>query len=159
MIDRQSNKIAVATEFGDKVELFTGAHEIGHLVLHEETVMHRDRAFDGSPLQTPRPPVEREADRFAACFLMPQKLLKERFEFMFCCKGQLRFSDAIAFHLDPINPDRLLYASKDSWERELALARCTRFNNRNLVSLAQQFGVSDSAMCIRIKELDLVRWP
>lgn len=29
LIERQSNKIAVATEFGDKVQLFTGAHEIG----------------------------------------------------------------------------------------------------------------------------------
>ncbi|QKS80979.1 ImmA/IrrE family metallo-endopeptidase [Pseudomonas bijieensis] len=159
LIDRQSIKIAVATEFGEKVQLFTGAHEIGHLVLHENTVMHRDRAFDGSPLQIPRPPAERQADRFAACFLMPQKLVRERFEFMFCCSGQLRFSDVIAYHLDPINPDRLLYAPKESKERELALARCTRFNNRNLVSLAQQFGVSDSAMAIRIKELDLVRWP
>lgn len=159
LIDRQSNKIAVATEFGGKVQLFTGAHEIGHLVLHEDTVMHRDRAFDGSPLQTPRPPAERQADRFAACFLMPQKLVLQQFEFMFCCTEQLRFSDAIAFHLDPVNPNRLLYASKDSGERELALARCTRFNNRDLVSLAQQFGVSDSAMAIRIKELELVRWP
>ena len=121
--------------------------------------MHRDRAFDGSPLQTPRAPAERQADRFAACFLMPQKLVRERFEFMFCCKGQLRFSDVIAYHLDPNNPDRLLYAPKESGERELALARCTRFNNQNLVSLAQQFGVSDSAMAIRLKELELVRWP
>ncbi len=76
-------------EFGDKVQLFTGAHEIGHLVLHEDTVMHRDRAFDGSPLQAPRAPAERQADRFAACFLMPQKLLRERFEFMFCCKWEI----------------------------------------------------------------------
>lgn len=141
LIYRQSNKIAVATEFYDKVQLFTGAHEIGHLVLHEDTVMHRERAFDGSPLQTPRPLAERQGNRFAACFLMPQKLLRERFEFMFCCKGQLRFSDVIAFHLDPINPDRLLYASKDSGERELGLARCTQFNNRNLVSLAHSLGL------------------
>lgn len=159
LIDRQSNKIAVATEFGDKVQLFTGAHEIGHLVLHEDTIMHRDRAFDGSHLQTPRAPAEIQADRFAACFLMPQKLVRERFEFMFCCKGQLRFSDVIAYHLDPNNPDRLLYSPKESGERELALARCTRFNNQHLVSLAQQFGVSDSAMAIRLKELELVRWP
>lgn len=64
LIDRQSNKIAVATEFGDKVQLFTGAHEIGLLVLHEDTVMHRERAFDGSPLQAPRAPAERQVDRF-----------------------------------------------------------------------------------------------
>lgn len=39
------------------------------------------------------------------------------------------------------------------------LLGCTRFNNQHLVSLAQQFGVSDSAMAIRLKELELVRWP
>ncbi|WP_411563151.1 hypothetical protein [Pseudomonas shirazensis] len=71
----------------------------------------------------------------------------------------MRFSDVIAYHFGPNNPDRLLYVPKESGERELALARCTRFNNQNLVSLAQQFGVSDSAMAIRIKELELVRWP
>ncbi|GAJ51998.1 hypothetical protein RBRAMI_0866 [Pseudomonas aeruginosa RB] len=39
---------------------------------------------------------------------MPQKLVKERFEFMVRGIGQLRFSDMVAFHLDPINPSRLL---------------------------------------------------
>jgi Zn-dependent peptidase ImmA (M78 family) len=29
----------------------------------------------------------------------------------------------------------------------------------NVVSLAAQFGVSDSAMALRLKELGLVRWP
>ncbi|WP_262377914.1 hypothetical protein [Pseudomonas lundensis] len=57
---------------------------------------------------------ERQADRFAACFFMPQKLVREGFEFMFCCIGRLRFSGVIAYHLDPINPNRLLYAPKES---------------------------------------------
>lgn len=55
--------------------------------------------------------------------------------------------------------DRLLYASQDSGEREFALAWCSQFNNRNMVSMAKQFGVSDSAMAFRIRELELVRWP
>ncbi|AHW70878.1 ImmA/IrrE family metallo-endopeptidase [Pseudomonas aeruginosa] len=92
----------------DKVELFPRDHEIGHLVLHEDTVLHRDRASDGSPLLARRPPAEREADRFTDCSLMPQKLVKERFEFMVRGIGQLRFSDMVAFHLNPINPSRLL---------------------------------------------------
>ncbi|MFG0528985.1 ImmA/IrrE family metallo-endopeptidase [Pseudomonas sp. yb_2] len=159
MIDRQSSRIAVSMEFGLAVQQFTGAHEIGHLLLHEEAVMHRDRALDGRPLEGKRPPQEREADYFAACFLVPQKLLLERFQAVFYCKGQFFFNDTSAYHLDPTGSGRLLYAERDSLERELALARCERFNGRYFVSLAQQFGVSDSAMALRIKELDLVRWP
>lgn len=90
---------------------------------------------------------------------MPQKLLRERFKFIFCCKKQLRFTDVIAFHFDPINPDQLLYALQHSGEREFALAWCSQFNNRNIVSLAKQFGVSDSVVAFRIRELELVRWP
>ena len=49
---------------------------------------------------------------------------------MFCCKGQLRFSDVIAYHLDPNNPDRLLYAPKSrenvSWLWRDAPASTTR---------------------------------
>lgn len=159
LIDRQSSRIAVSSEFGPAVQLFTGAHEIGHLLLHEDAVMHRDRALDGRPLESARPRQEREADYFAACFLIPSKLLMDRFRRAFLCNEQFFFTDTSAYHLDPSGSGRLLYAEQDSLERELALARCERFNGRMFISLARQFGVSDSAMALRIKELGLVRWP
>ena len=159
LIDRQANRIAISQEFSPTVKLFTGAHEIGHLALHKGEVMHRDRALDGRPVGGPRNPEEREADFFAACFLMPAKLVADRFRRLFLCGDQLHFNDTVAYHLDAHNIEGLLYASADSLERELALARCQRFNNLNVVSLATQFGVSDSAMALRLKELGLVRWP
>ncbi|MGY4494879.1 ImmA/IrrE family metallo-endopeptidase [Pseudomonas sp. TE3610] len=159
LIDRQANRIAVSQEFSPAVKLFTGAHEIGHLVLHKGEVMHRDRALDGRPLPGIREPEEREADFFAACFLMPAKLLIDRFGKQFFCKDQLHFDDTVAYHVDANNIEGLLDASVDSLERELALARCQRFNNVRIVSLSEQFGVSDSAMALRLKELELVRWP
>lgn len=48
IVDRQANKIAVAQRFGFETTRFTGAHEIGHWLLHDREVMHRDppvRAF------------------------------------------------------------------------------------------------------------------
>ncbi|WP_338805517.1 ImmA/IrrE family metallo-endopeptidase [Pseudomonas chlororaphis] len=159
LIDRQANRIAISQEFSPTVQIFTGAHEIGHLVLHTGQIMHRDRALDGRPLNEPRSLEEREADFFAACFLMPDRLMRSAFRGLFCCGERLHFDDTVAYHLDPTDTNNLLYASEDSLERELALARCQRFNGRRFVSLADQFGVSVTAMALRIKELGLVRWP
>jgi Zn-dependent peptidase ImmA (M78 family) len=159
LIDRQAGRIAISQEFSPTVKLFTGAHEIGHLALHTGEVMHRDRALDGRPFGGPRGREEREADFFAACFLMPAKLVIDRFEHQFFCKGQLHFDDTVAYHVDANNLEGLLDACADSLERELALSRCRRFNNISVVSLAEQFSVSDSAMALRLKELGLVRWP
>src|SRR5688572_2555454 len=47
LIDRQRNLIAVSRRFRRSTMLFTGAHEIGHWVLHPREVMHRDRPIDG----------------------------------------------------------------------------------------------------------------
>jgi hypothetical protein len=47
---------------------FTIAHEIGHLMLHDEGVRYRDVTFYGGPL-------EREANLYAANLLMPLWLL------------------------------------------------------------------------------------
>jgi len=159
LFDRQAGKIAISTEFSLPERRFTAAHEIGHYLLHEDEIMHRDRPLGGFHSQSKRPQIEREADYFAACFLMPEKLLTVHFERQFGCKGQFTFNDDSCFHLNPNDPDSLLYASQNSIDRELALARCSQFNGRMLYSLAQQFGVSDSAMALRIKELNLVRWP
>ncbi len=159
LIDRQTNRIAISQEFSPTVQLFTGAHEIGHLVLHTGEIMHRDRAMDGRPLGGLRTLEEREADFFAACFLMPAKLVIEFFKKQFLCGERLHFDDTVAYHVDAHNIENLLYAPQDSLERELALARCQRFNGIRIVSLAQQFGVSDFSMALRLKELGLVRWP
>ncbi|CAH0164689.1 hypothetical protein SRABI123_01041 [Pseudomonas sp. Bi123] len=159
LIDRQAKKIAISTAYPEHVQRFTGAHEIGHLTLHDGLVMHRDRPLDGSSISGTKPQVEQEADYFAACFLMPPNLLKAQFEFQFGCVGPFRFTDITAYHLSKDDHEELLFASQGSLDREFALARCENYGNRRLVSLAKQFRVSDSAMAWRIKELGLVSWP
>ncbi|WP_271106228.1 ImmA/IrrE family metallo-endopeptidase [Pseudomonas tohonis] len=159
LLDRQARRVAVSTEFPLAVQRFTGAHEIGHWMLHDDMVMHRDRPVDGSQIREARALVECEADQFAATFLMPPNLLSDLFRAQFQVRDQFIFDDQTSFHLNPLDPHALLLAEEGSLDREIALARCRSFGGRRLVPLAQQFNVSDSAMAIRIKELGLVRWP
>ena len=159
LLDRQAKKIAVATQFSKEIVKFTAAHEVGHWLLHPNEIMHRDRPIDGSNnLEEARPIIEKEADYFAACFLMPENLLITKFEEVFG-KEPFIFDDAASFNMNPSDPDMLLNANKDSLDREFALARCTAYNGRQIYSLSKKFGVSDSAMAIRLKELRLIRWP
>lgn len=159
LINFADKRVLVSTEFADAVMRFTAGHEIGHWMLHQGSVetMHRDLPVDGSV--APKSPIEREANYFSACFFMPAKLLQEYFNRQFGIKGQFIFNESACFQLSPGDPESLLYTSQESLDRELLLARCTRFNGRHMYSLAQQFGVSDSAMARRIKELQLIRWP
>ncbi len=160
LIDRQANRIVVSNAFPLKISRFTAAHEIGHWVLHPKQVMHRDRLVDGSnSLNTCRPVVEQEADYFAACLLMPEKLVTKYFQEIFRTTLPMKFDDAVSFWLNPVEPETILRAGKDSLDREFALAQCATFNSRHFYSLADQFKVSNAAMAIRIKELKLVGWP
>jgi Zn-dependent peptidase ImmA (M78 family) len=158
LVDRQSRKIAVSTEFQRQTIRFTAAHEIGHWVLHPYEVMFRDKPIDKYNTERTRPIVEKEADYFAACFLMLEKLLSKIFQDIF---GSLPFvfDDLTAFNLGGNDSDDLLRPNINSLDREFALARCTSFNGKFFTSLSKQFGVSNSAMAIRIKELKLIRWP
>ncbi len=159
LLDRQAKKIAVATQFSKEIVRFTAAHEIGHWLLHPYEIMHRDRPTDGSSnLEKARPIMEKEADYFSACFLMPENLLITKFEEVFG-KEPFIFDDGASFSMNPSDPDMLLNADKDSLDREFALARCTAYKGRQIYSLSKKFGVSDSAMAIRLKELRLIRWP
>ena len=157
LLDRQSGKIAVAEQFPEEAIRFTGAHEIGHWLLHEDETMHRDRPVKGLDVQVRNRPVkEREADYFAACFLMPEKLVVEALESTFLCDGQFVFDDTAAFWLNPGDPDALLRADSGSLDRALALAAARSYGGRHFNSLAEQFRVSVTSMAIRLNELNLI---
>lgn len=157
-LDRQANRIAVSTEFSPTTVRFTAAHEIGHWEMHTGQIMHRDRPITGSTLEA-RPPLEREADYFAACLLMPAQLLADYFSQLFQTKIPLSIDDTVAFHLSPHDHQSLTRADQNSLERELAVAKCRSFGGFHFDSLAQIFRVSDLAMALRLKELGLIRWP
>ena len=110
LIDRQRNLIAVATDFPQNVLCFTAFHEFGHWVLHPGEVMHRDMPLDGAP-NSCKPLMEREADYFAAVFLMPRKSVQKQFKDRFG-KEQLVLNNTNAFHVCPERSHELLAADE-----------------------------------------------
>ena len=158
LIDRQARRIAVSRRFRKDVMVFTAAHEIGHWQLHrDEVVMHRDRPVAWPPASGPvRDPVEREADTFAACFLMPRSLLADFVETLFgACPVVI--DERTAFAIDASDYEALLRTPAGSIEHARAVARAPHFGLRHFAPLHQQFNVSVSAMAYRLQELGLVR--
>ena len=157
MIDRQAGRIAVSKKFSRPVMRFTGAHELGHWILHPGDVMHRDRPIKGVTLErSGRSTPEKEADYFSACFLVPRKLAILRFEAAFNTRAPVRLDDALAFHLCPSDPDSLLRAEAGSLDIALALSTVRSYGGKHFHSLADQFQVSPPTMAIRLKELRLI---
>lgn len=155
MLDRGRNIIAVSTAFSHPVRRFTGAHEIGHWMLHPGEVMHRDRpVFDIE--RGGRAPREREADYFAACYLAPKALVTEAFQARFTLKVPLPLTDAVAFHLCGESGHALMRAGPGSFQFATAVASATSFGGRHFRALADEFGISVSAMAIRVRELGLI---
>ncbi len=158
MIDRQARRIAVSKKFQPAAMRFTGAHEVGHWLLHPREVMHRDRPIEGFADETlPRPPLEREADYFAACFLVPRKLAMATFKATFQVNAPLFLDDASAFWLSHGDPGSLLGAETGSLDFARAVASATSYGGQHFKSLASQFGVSVTTMAIRLRELELIR--
>jgi Zn-dependent peptidase ImmA (M78 family) len=155
LIDRQSRKIAISRRFPPEVRRFTAAHEIGHWLLHPGEVMHRDKPIQGMSTYF-RPPIEAEADYFAACFLMPERALTKKIEETFGVSVPISFTEDMAFWLAPGDSNHLVYPDQGSRAREFAMAAATSFAGRHFHSLAEQFGVSVSSMAFRLDELGLI---
>lgn len=153
-INRQARNILVSRRFPPEITRFTGAHEIGHWVLHPREVMHRDRPIDGSKVA--RSKTEREADYFAACFLMPPNLLHKIIAQTFGITPPIKIDDKIAFWLCPDEPEELVRPAIGSDICQRTLASAESFNGNHFASLAKQFRVSPTAMTIRLKELGIV---
>ena len=155
-IDPDTLEIIVSEKRGALVARFTAAHELGHCLLHRLTEHHREFHVDPGQSQV-RSLKEAEADRFAAQYLMPEKLVRTCVKASFGVK-QIIVDERNAFWLDGGNFEHLLDWETDDLRRELAVARCGRnFQGTQIDSLHVQFRVSPSAMAIRLEELNLVR--
>lgn len=155
MIDRHRGIIAVSTRFSYAVQRFTGAHEIGHFVMHPGAVMHRDRPVSAGFFSA-RPVQEQEADYFAACFLAPKKLVEEEFAARFIKRPPLPLTDVVAWNLLGESAHDLFGPSAGSLDFAAAVAGARSFNGNRFSSLADHFGVSIGAMAIRLQELGLL---
>ena len=152
MVDPGRKLIAVSEKYGGECARFTGAHEVGHALLHP------GQQFREGPMHGPShsaSPIERQADQFAAMFLMPRRLLLSYLTGTFLQPPPIRVDEYHAFHLDPIGYAELAGATLQRKARAVAVAT-TNFQGERIVALHQQFGVSATAMAIRLEELKLV---
>src|SRR5208282_1036377 len=82
--DQDQSVIGVNTHHAPVRQNFTTAHELGHLLLHDQEQLHIDHGFrvrlrdDVSSQGTDE--AEREANFFAASLLMPRRFLEEDME-------------------------------------------------------------------------------
>lgn len=153
IFEAQSGLIKVSSQMPPEIRLFTAAHELGHVILHPHLrAAHRDRPLDGS--ESARDQLEREADRFAAAFLMPGKQVRTRFSGLFG-SAPLRLNESMAFALQVDLPE-VRGKIRETRQLSMLLARAERFNGKHFISLAKQFGVSTKTMAIRLEELGLV---
>lgn len=149
---RDRSTILISSRYSFEIQRFTAAHEIGHYILHPfvgDRTLHREMATDGT--RTTRSELEREADYFAACLLMPRRAVLNAVTQRFG-KTPLVPSETLAFYLH-IDTRTLFSAPRGSLEFAKSIARA-RINGHR--SLAEHFGVSAGAMAIRLHELALV---
>lgn len=155
VLDRQT--ILISTSFPYETRRFTGAHEIGHIVLHPGlNGLHRDRPLSGDNSMA-RSEMEREADYFAAYFLAPPKLVRTEFEKRFG-KAPVALTHTVAFHLRGASMHELLNAQTNSLVFPAALASAMQFGGRHFKSIAAEFGMSVKAMALRLQELGLTTY-
>jgi hypothetical protein len=161
-LDRESKSVVVATRFGEQVTRFTLAHELGHIVRHRDQVHFRDIHPIAGLERRVTEPKEREADHFAALYLLPPHFVGRLFAEFFLTGGKpFVFNEVTVDLLGRDDRDELLYPEKGSRIRERALASARKFNGRVFNKpLHAMLGVSIETMAIRLEELELIRpWP
>lgn len=155
IIDNSLKEVKISQQFPYGTQRFTAAHEIGHAVLHPNLAgLHRDRSVDGSTSSKQQNIKEVEADKFAAYFLMPKKLVKKLFKQYFLTDC-FTLNEETKFALGQLpkdfehNYNNIDYLSK-------ILAKTDNYNGIRFDSLAALFKVSIEAMAIRLIELELL---
>ena len=159
LVDPQQELIQISEQFPPTVRRFTGAHEIGHVLLHPAQGLHRERPVEAPSLHTRqrRRPEERQADTFASLYLMPEKLLRQRIHETFSITPPITITDEIAFWLDPNEQQEVLREPASSHVSARRFAKCSNnFRGQHIIPLHEQFKVSISAMAYRIEELRLL---
>lgn len=156
LIDKENKIVSISEQFPLEVQKFTAAHEIGHALLHNQTVLHRDKALNGSNLES-RDIKEIQADKFASFFLMPAKQVEKAFQDIFKMEKFL-INDDTKFLLNLTSYEGFKKKYKNIRGLTRYFASTETFDRRNFQSLAKLFGVSVETMAIRLEELNLVEF-
>jgi len=154
LINKNEKVVQVSKRFPQETQNFTSAHELGHAILHKQTVLHRDRPLDGSS-NTPRIRQEMQADKFATFFLMPTKLVVDIFFELFETeKFKITEASLLAIRGNSITAFRRQCRDKRGLARLLATTEY--YGGKTFNSLSKIFKVSTETLAIRLEELDLV---
>ena len=152
VIDQTSKIVRISPSFTAEEQRFTAAHELGHAVLHKGvTGLHRDRVASGPSARKEQR--EYQADRFATCFLMPERLVRRRFVSCFGGEPLTMSQDALRCLRVPAEAARRLRSLRDF---SLMIASTISFAGTPFDSLSRYFRVSPTALAIRLEELGLV---
>ena len=154
IIDTKDKHVSISNSFSLETINFTIAHELGHAILHPNQLLHRDRPMDGSVSQTSSDFKEKQANKFAAFFLMPRKLVLQQFKYLFSTtRIEINTQTAIGLGL---RVSELRAKCKDDRDFARIIATTENYNTKVFHSLSEQFQVSAETMAIRLKELDLI---
>lgn len=153
MIDKNNRTITSSRRVLPLVRNFTMAHELGHAIMHHQSGLHRDQPIDGGAA-IKRDPIEKEADYFAACFLMPEKLVRSVFAQRF--PDEVLNHEGLRFMFNHSNDKKTEKQLKTMRGLARALAGLDSINGHAVPSLAEYFKVSVEAMAIRLEQLELV---
>jgi len=157
MIDQTKRLVLIANKYPKSTKNFTAAHELGHALMHDNLVMHRDMPLENSFRIKKRDLKEIQADKFASFFLMPREQVIHIFNNNFQT-NQFIIDQNSAFLLNRSNPNILRSEYKDIRGLSRKLASAEFYAGRTINSLSKTFKVSTEAMAIRLEELDLVRF-
>lgn len=117
---------------------FTIAHELGHYFLKHQLKENynycsiKDIREEGYNINNI---IEREANYFASCFLMPEEMLKKEFNAIYSRVMKVKVKD-------------LLIVSNNSYKTWIAIRD----------SLIKRFGVSEAALRYRLQKLNLAKF-
>ncbi len=153
IIDQNNKRVSISKRFSPIIRNFTAAHELGHAIMHKQSGLHRDKPID-SGTGGKRDKIESQADYFAACFLMPKKLLKVRFDQRY--GNVLDSRDNLAYLLIRNKDPKVEKQMRTKRGLARLLAGLSIINGHAVMSLAEQFKVSVEAMAIRLEQLELV---
>lgn len=154
-IDQPAKVVYISEQFPQETQNFTTAHELGHYLLHTQSVLHRDRPLNGLRIAEPRDSEEWQADKFATYFLMPTKLVKSTFARLFLTE-HFRITEQTTFALNEQSVQALRNKCKNLRGLARLLAETTSYNGAYFYPLFKQFKVSTEAMAIRLEEIALL---
>jgi len=159
LLSRPEKKILVARGSRPEVRRFTGAHEIGHYVLHSEVTELRESPTIDAPTRNPFKPLrEKEADMFAAELLMPRKVLREVFSSLFGPTiDHTSLNDDQTFYLTSGKLSASQLALMSPLELAKLVAEESSFISADARCLTHIFGVSAIAMALQLTRLGLVK--